>query len=186
MKRTDLTKLGLTDDAVIDGIMALHGKDVEAKNTDNATLTGERDALKVQLVEAGTTIEGFKKLDPAGLQKAVEDYKAAAEKATQDGAASVAAIKFDHALEKELTEARAKDPADVIPHLKKDMLKLDENGKFIGLAEQLKPLQESKSYLFESDEKTAKIVLGGQSKSVLGDPQMEAMRKGAGLSSPTK
>jgi hypothetical protein len=103
----------------------------------------------------------------------------------------VAALKFDHALEGELKAARAKDPADIVPHLKRDMLKLGEDGKLIGLKEQLDPLVESKSYLFDQDEEEdeegteeePQIVLGGHSRSVIGDSIVDAARKGAGLKS---
>jgi dsDNA-specific endonuclease/ATPase MutS2 len=181
MNKRDLEKLGVTDEALIDQIIVLHGKGIEAQKKAAEDALAEATGLKNQLTEANTAIDGFKKLNPEGLQKAVDDYKVAAEKAKKDAADQIASIKFDHALEKELKEAKAKDPYDVIPHLKKDMLKLGEDGKFIGLTEQLEPLKISKDYLFNSDTPTPKVVLGGQSKSVLSDAMTDAIRKGAGL-----
>jgi hypothetical protein len=190
MKREDLKKLELSDEA-IDAIMALHGKGIATSKAEAEAATAQVDALTSQLTKANEAVEGFKALDPAGLQKAVDDYKLAAEKAKTDAELQVAALKFDHALEGELKLARVKDPADVIPHLKRDMLKLGEDGKLIGLKEQLTPLQESKSYLFDLDEEEGteeeeeepQIVLGGHSRSVIGDSIAEAARKGAGLKS---
>lgn len=186
MNKKDLEKLGLTDEAVIDQIIVLHGKGIEAHKTAAEAAKVSADALQAQLAEANKAIEGFKGMDIEGIKKASEDYKAAAEKATTEATAQIAAIKFDHALEKELKDAKVKDPADVIPHLKRDMLKLDENGKFIGLTEQLKPLQESKAYLFDTDTPQPKIVTGAQSHSVLGDATIIAAREAAGLPAAKK
>ena len=187
MKREDLKKLELSDEAV-DAIMTLYGKSIEKSKVEAETVASQVTDLKEQLIKANKAIGDFKGMDIAGIQKAADDYKAAAEKATSDAELRVAALKFDHALEGELKAARAKDPADIVPHLKRDMLKLGEDGKLIGLKEQLDPLVESKSYLFDQDEGTEEeeepqIVLGGHSRSVIGDSIVDAARKGAGLKS---
>jgi hypothetical protein len=180
MKREDLKKLGI-EDSLVDSIMALHGSDIEKHKTDLATAQTELGSLKTQLTEAGATIEGFKKLDVDGIKAAADEWKTKAEKAATDGAASIAALKFDHALEKALTDARVKDSVAVRAHLKPDMLKLGEDGAFIGLKEQLDPLKSSKDYLFESDTPTLKIVTGGNNQSVLGDKTVAAARAAMGL-----
>ncbi|MCX6082014.1 MAG: phage scaffolding protein [Chloroflexi bacterium] len=180
MKREDLKKLGI-EDSLVDSIMALHGTDIEKHKTDLATAQTELGSFKTQLTEAGATIEGFKKLDVDGIKAAADEWKTKAEKAASDGAATIASLKFDHALEKALADAKVKDSVAVRAHLKPDMLKLGEDGAFIGLKEQLDPLKSSKDYLFESDTPTPKIITGGNSKSILGDPMADAMRKAAGL-----
>lgn len=186
MKREDLTKLGLTDDAVIDAIMTAHGKDVEKQKAAVETSKTELDTLKTQLTEANKAIEGFKKMDVDGIKAAADDYKAKYEQAQKDAADQVAAVRFDHALERELKEVyKVKDPRDVIPHLKRDTLKLDED-KFIGLKEQIEPLKSAKDYLFADTVPPPKIVTGATSKSVVGDPIIDAARKAAGLSTEQK
>jgi hypothetical protein len=203
MNKKDLEKLGLTVETlekaglepdVLEQIIVLHGKDIEKwKGIDV-----ENIALKTQLKTASETVEGFKKLDIAGIQKAADDYKAAAEKATTDAELKLAALRFDHALEGELKAVRVKDPADIVPHLKRDMLKLGEDGKLIGLKEQLEPLMEAKPYLFEDEdeeeeegdedetdseeeETEPRIVMGGENHSVLSDKLVDAAREAAGL-----
>ena len=198
MNRKDLEKLGLTQETlekaglepdVLEQIIVLHGKDIEKHKAALTAADASTAALQAQLTEAGATIEGFKKLDPEGLVKAVDAYKAAAEKAKTDAELQVAELKFSHALESELKAAKVKDPADIIPHLKKDMLKLGEDGKLIGLSEQLTPLQESKPYLFEEEEKEneekeiPQIVAGSHNRSVIGDTTVAAARIAAGLKS---
>lgn len=191
MKREDLKKLELSDEA-IDAIMKLHGEDINAVKSGVKTsldaANSETETVQKQLKEANKQIEDFKKLDIEGIQAAADDWKQKEEnfqkeldQAKKDAEAQVQQLQFDHALEAALQEAGAKDPADVVPHLKKDMLKLGEDGKFVGLAEQLKPLQESKDYLFESETPIPEIVTGAQGKKVKLDSFTAALRKGAEL-----
>jgi DNA-directed RNA polymerase alpha subunit len=197
MNKKDLEKLGLTAEAlekagvkpdVLDEIIVLHGKDIESHKAKITSLESDRDGFKSQLAEANGQIDSFKKLDPEGIKKAAsewenkaKEWEAKATQAAQEAEAKIQAMKFDAALVDALKEAKVKDPADVIPHLKKDMLKLGEDGKFIGLNEQIEPLKESKDYLFQSDEKTPKIIGHGESKTVISDAMVEAARKAAGL-----
>jgi chromosome segregation ATPase len=197
MNKKDLQKLGFTDEAlekaglkpeILDEIIVLHGKDIEAKKTELQTTKDELTAVQGQLTEANKTIEGFKKLDPEGIKQASKDWETKAKdwekkagEAKTEADKRIADMKFDQALSDSLKEAKVKDPTDVIPHLKKDMLKLGDDGKFVGLTEQLDALKKSKDYLFETDGKTPKIVAGGNNKTVIGDPVIDAARKAAGL-----
>ncbi|RPJ29453.1 MAG: hypothetical protein EHM33_00980 [Chloroflexi bacterium] len=183
MKREQLKKLELSDEQ-IDKIMAMHGEDVEAQKSKITTAEAEAKTAREQLEEANKQIESFKGMDIEGVKKTADEWKQKAEQAQKDADAQVAKIRFDIALEKELKEYKVKDPSDVIPHLKADMLKLGEDGKFIGLKEQVEPLKTSKDYLFASDEKTPVIVTGGQNHSIIGDKIGDAIRTGAGLTPP--
>jgi hypothetical protein len=177
MKREELKAKGFTDEQ-IDYVMAEYGKVVEGHKTKLSTVETELDGLKAQLTEASKQIEAFKGMNIDQIKASADEWKTKAEQAE----AGRAADRFDHALEAALKEFKVKDPADILPHLKKDALKLNEDGKtFIGLKEQVEPLQASKDYLFASDEQTPVIVKGGTSQSVLGDPFEAAMRRGAQL-----
>ena len=181
MNREDILKLGVAED-LVDKIMALHGADIESHKTKLSTAQAEIDGLKKQVGEANTAIEGFKKLDPDALQKAADEWKAKAEQAEKDAQAQVAQLKFDHALDGALTGAKAKNAKAVKALLDASLLKLNEaDGSIIGLDEQLKKVKEGNDFLFESDQPTPKIVLGGTSKTVIGDPVIIAARKAAGL-----
>jgi hypothetical protein len=188
MKKADLEAIGLTAETiekaglepdVLEKILTIHSKDIEKWKG----LDAENATLKTQLEETGKTIEGFKGLKTqAEVDAAVAEYKTAAEKAKTDAEAQVAEIKFNTALEKELKEnAGARDPADIIPHLKRDLIQLGEDGKFIGLAEQVNPLIDSKPYLFADTEVQPEIIAGGHSHSVLSDGLVDSARKAAGL-----
>jgi hypothetical protein len=184
MKREDLKAKGFTDEQ-IDYVMAEYGKAVEGHKTKLSTVETELDGLKAQLTEAGKTIEGFKGMDIEGIKKASEEYKVQAEQARKDADARVSALQFDHALERELKAAKVKDIVSVKAHLKTDALKHNAaDDTIIGLKEQLDPLRTSKDFLFEAEGETPTIVAGGQSRSVLSDKTVDAMRASAGL--PTK
>jgi hypothetical protein len=180
MKREDLKKLELSDEA-IDKIMALHGADIEANKAKVAALETESAALKGQVAEANKEIEGFKKLDPEGVKKAADEWKAKFEQAQTESAAQMAALKFDHALEGALTSAKAKNVRAVRALLKADDLKLAEDGSLVGLKDQLEKIKSENDYLFDSDTPTPKIVTGGNSKTVIGDSVVASARKAAGL-----
>ena len=190
MKREDLKKLGLTDEViekagleadVLDKIMALHGKDIEKHKEDLATATTAAEGLQKQLDEANKQIESFKELKPEELQKAVEDWKTKAETAEAEAKKQIDALKFHHALDGALLGAKARNPKAVKALLKIDDLKLTDDGKLLGLDEQVEALKTENDYLFESDEPDPKIVTGGKNKTVIGDASVMAAREAAGL-----
>jgi hypothetical protein len=197
MNKKDLEKLGLTAEAlekagltadVVESIIVLHGKDIEKHKGLIETAGTEATALKTQLIEANKTIDGFKAMKVEDIQKAADDWKIKAEtaeadakKIKEDNDAAMVKMKFDQVLGDALKAEKVQDPADVIPHLKMDMLKLGEDGKFVGLTEQLTPLKEHKSYLFKDDDDTPEIITGGNNKSVIGDAIVDVARKAAGL-----
>ena len=184
MKKEDLTALGISDD-IADKVFALHGQGLEPFKTKITELQSQFDTANAQLTEANTQIEKFKGMKPEELQAAADDYKTKWEQAQEDAKTQLAQVKFDHALEKELKSWKVKDPADVIPHLKRDTLKLGEDGKFIGLKEQLEPLKSAKDYLFEGTKPTPKIVTGGENKKLEIDPFEAGLLKGAKLTPPS-
>lgn len=181
MKKEDLIALGIADD-VAEKVFALHGKGLEPYKTQLATAQAEAETLKTQLTEAGATIEGFKKMDVDGIKAAADDYKAKFEQATSEAAKQMAALKFDHALESALAGAKARNAKAVQALLNKELLKLnDADGSIVGLTEQLEAIRKDNDYLFADTKEPPKIVAGGNSKSVIGDPVIDAARRAAGL-----
>ena len=181
MKREDLEALGL-EKGVIDSIMALNGRAIESHKNAAQSAQSELETVKGQLIEANKQIEGFKGMKTQQeVDTAVGEWKTKFEQAQKDAADQISAIKFDVALKEALKEHKVKDPADVIPHLKRDALKLGDDGKFIGLNEQIEPLKTAKEYLFDSGEKPPKIIDGTNNQSVITDKFEAAMRQGANL-----
>lgn len=181
MKREDLKALELADD-VIDKIMALHGKGVEAAKATAAALEAERDQLKTQLAEANAAIESFKKLDVDGIRAAADEWKTKAEQAERAAAEQVAQLRFDHALDRALAEAKAKNTQAVRALLDLDDLKLAEDGTIRHLDDQLAKIRESDAYLFESDAPPPpRFVASASNGGGISDAVLAAARKGAGL-----
>ncbi|ANB62262.1 phage scaffolding protein [Anoxybacteroides amylolyticum] len=149
MKREFLESLGLEKD-VIDKIMAEHGKSVEAQKAKVDDLKTSLDNMKKQLEQRDNDLKQLKKQAEgneelqtklADLEKRYKDEKAAYEakiKETQLNSAIKLAI-----------NGKVHDADLVASLLDKNTIELDENGNITkGLDEQLKALQETKSFLF--------------------------------------
>jgi predicted nucleic acid-binding Zn-ribbon protein len=180
MKREELVKLGIAED-LVDKIMALHGSDIESHKAKLTTAQAEVDGLKKQVTDANAAIEGFKKMDVDGIKAAADEWKAKAEAAQAEAVKQVAQLKFDHALDGELVTAKAKNAKAVKALLQPDALKLNDDGSILGLKEQIEKIKTENDFLFDSDQPTPKIVVGANSKTVIGDPMIQAARKAAGL-----
>lgn len=180
MKREDLKKLGLEDEA-IDEVMAMHGQDIEKFKTDLEARENEVQNLGQQLSQAGEVIEGFKSMDVEGIKAAADEWKQKAEDAKKEAEEAVRTLKFDHALENSLREAKAKNPKAVRALLDLEKVDFDEDGKLKGLNEQLETVKTENDYLFESEKPQPKIVDRGENTDVMGDAAVSAARKGAGL-----
>jgi len=182
MNKEDLKKLGLTDEAVMDQIIVLHGKDIEKHKTEASTARAEAEGLRAQLAEANKQIESFKSLDIEGVRKSADEWKSRAEQAAADAQKQISQLKFDHALDSALIGAKARNPKAVKALLNLSDLKLNEaDGSIIGLKEQLEVIQQEADYLFEAAEGTPQIVTGGGNKSTTIDAFYTSMLKGAGL-----
>lgn len=150
MKREFLKELGLTDEQ-IDKVMAENGKDIEKHKTTAETHKTEIENLKSQLEEANKQIEDFKGMDIEGIKKAAEEYKTKFEEAQAKAKADMEKLQFDHALEKALTDSKAKNTKAVKALLDLEGLKL-KDGEIIGLKDQLEKVKEENDFLFETDE----------------------------------
>ncbi|MFT9078687.1 phage scaffolding protein [Ethanoligenens sp.] len=158
MKKDELTTIGLTDEQAAQ-VFALHGKDITKLQGTVTALTDERDTLKSQLGEANTQIEGFKKLDVDGIQRAADDWKAKYEKATADFESVAAACNYDDAVKTaaagiNFTSVLAKNA--FVGLLKDKALKLD-GGKLIGFDDILKQAQTDDPSAFASDKPAPKF-----------------------------
>lgn len=182
MKREELKALELPDETV-DAIMKLHGKDVETHKSQLVEAEKLGKTLQGQLDEANKAIEGFKGMDVEGIKAAADDWKAKADQAKTEAAEAIQKLKFEHALEGALSQAKAKNPKAVKALLDPNGLKLNEaDGSVIGLAEQLEKVKSENEYLFDSEKQVPVIVTGASGKSVNLDSVAMAARKAAGLS----
>lgn len=180
MKKEDLIALGISED-VAEKIFAMHGKGLEPFKTKAADLQTQLENANKQLGEANTAIEGFKQLKPEELQKVADDWKAKYEQAQQDAQNQLAQVKFEHALETSLAGAKAKNIKAVKALLNTKDLKLTDDGKILGLDDQLEAIKKDSDYLFESDKVVPKIITKTNNQPVTADPIALAARKASGL-----
>ena len=159
MEREFLKGLGLEKDA-IDKIMAENGKDIELEK-------GKVKDIQSQLVTANNTIkERDKQLEilknspdnPETLKqqiKQLQDDNKAKDEAHQK---EIKELKVNSALEKALTNAKAKNAKAVQALLDLgDDVELNEDGTIKGLDEKIKALKKSDAYMFNDDKQTVKI-----------------------------
>ena len=132
------------------------------------------ESLETQVNDANTEIQKFKDMDIDGIKKAADDWKETAEKAKADADKQISQMKFDYALSAALTGAKAKNAKAVKALLDMDGLKFND-GKIVGLDEQLAQIKADNDYLFESDEPAPEFVKGtnGGSGSVGGKKPSE-------------
>lgn len=167
MKTEFLKSLNLSQE-VIDKIMAENGKDIAVEQKKAEKVILERDSYKLkaesletQVNDANTEIQKFKDMDIDGIKKAADDWKETAEKAKADADKQISQMKFDYALSAALTGAKAKNTKAVKALLDMDGLKFNDNdGKIVGLDEQLAQIKTDNDYLFESDEPAPEFVKG--------------------------
>ncbi|MFR6413284.1 MAG: phage scaffolding protein [Anaerobutyricum soehngenii] len=180
MKTEFLKSLNLSQE-VIDKIMAENGKDIAVEQKKAEKVIQERDSYKLkaesletQVNDANTEIQKFKDMDIDGIKKAADDWKETAEKAKADADKQISQMKFDYALSAALTGAKAKNAKAVKALLDMDGLKFND-GKIVGLDEQLAQIKTDNDYLFESDEPAPEFVKGtnGGSGSVGGKKPSE-------------
>lgn len=150
MTREFLKQLGIEDKAVVDKIMEENGKDI---NTEKAKF-GDYETLKTQLSDANKKIEEFGKLDYDGVKAMAEKYKADFEAAQAASKKQLEELQFEHGLDGALTTAKARNIKAVKALLEKDKIKLNKDGSFSGLSEQLDALKKDNGYLFEEEKPT--------------------------------
>lgn len=150
MTREMLEAMGLSKEQ-IDKIMAENGKDIEKAKGDLEAKEAEKESLEEQLKTANKTIEEFKEMDIEGIKAAADDYKTKYEEEKEKYKEELENIKFNHTLEDALKGAKAKNAKAVKALLDLEGLKLNE-GKIVGLDEQLEEIQKDNDFLFELEE----------------------------------
>lgn len=151
MTKEELKALGL-DDEQIKEVFRLNGIAVNNARGDLETIEAEKESLEEQLKTANEAIEEFKEMDIEGIKAAADDYKTKYEEEKTKHEQELEKIKFNHTLEDALKGAKAKNAKAVKALLDLEGLKLNE-GKIVGLDEQLESIKEENDYLFKAEEK---------------------------------
>nr|DAL98052.1 MAG TPA: minor structural protein [Caudoviricetes sp.] len=149
MTKEELKKLGLDDD-VADKIVEDYGKNYVAKTQFNQK-NEELKAAKEELAKANGDLETLKKnnKDNEELVKQIDELKADAKTRQDEFNTKIKQMQIDAIVDKSLLTVKAKNPKAVKALL--DLEKAEVDGENIkGLDDQLKKLQESDAYLFDT------------------------------------
>lgn len=139
-------------------------------------LNTELEGVKGQLSQANEQIAGFKELDIEGVKQKAAEWEQKYNQAAEDSSREIEQLKFDFALDRELTKAQARNPKAVKALLDRDALKYDK-GKIIGLEEQLETLKkkEDSAFLFGSAAPTVQFTTQSQSFQQMNDNDARAV-----------
>ena len=149
MKTETLQGIGLNDEQ-IRSVMAEYGKEINPLKQAQASAEQERDSLKAQLEDVNGQLSEAQKNSKKGselqgqlkdLQQQFEDSKAKAEEQLQ-------ATKKDYEIAAALSKAGAKNDKAVKALLDTEKVNFDDNGKLIGLSEQLEAVKKDNDFLF--------------------------------------
>ena len=149
MDTETLQGIGLNDEQ-IRSVMAEHGKVINPLKQAQASAEQERDSLKAQLEDVNGQLSEAQKNSKKGselqgqlkdLQKQFDDSKAKAEEQLQ-------ATKKDYEIAAALSKAGAKNDKAVKALLDTEKVNFDDDGKLIGLSEQLEAVKKDNDFLF--------------------------------------
>ena len=184
MKRDFLKELGIDEEA-IDKIMSENGKDIERAKSGKTDMETQLAEIKNQLAERDNQLEELKKSskNSEDLEKKIQELQDLNKQNSETYEAKLKQLEVDKIIDLALVEVKAKNTKAV-----RSLLTLDNpeivDGKIKGLDEQLKKLQESDSYLFNSEMK-----LKGMTPASVNTPNTsngdEARNFGSNLASMT-
>jgi len=152
MKREELKALGL-EDAAIDSIMAIHGKDIEANKSKVAQLEEQVKTLNTSITERDTQLEGLKKStgDVESLKAQITALQETNTTQATEYQTKMKDLQVSNAIKMALT-GKVHDADLVAGLVAKDKLLVQEDGSILGLDDQIKTLQESKKFLFKPED----------------------------------
>lgn len=155
MIRKQLEDLGLSKEQA-DSIMKINGDDIENAKSASAAeiknLQTEVSGLKTQVTDRDKQLETLKTAagDNETLTKQIETMKQQNADQEKTHKAELAQLRLDNAIENALTVAGAKNSKAVKALLDVSKVKLGEDGKLSGWDEQIKAIQKSDGYLFNT------------------------------------
>ena len=172
MKREFLKGLGIEDSGIIDRILDENGADLSRERAK----FGDYETIRKRAEDAEERLKAFEGVDVDAIIKERDNYKEQSEKVGQDKDAEIAALKLDYEISRALTAAGARNDKAVKALLDDAQIKL-EDGKVIGLDEQLEKLRADNGYLFNDSGIKPQPKFAGKSSGAGGEFTKEAFDK---------
>lgn len=142
MKKEQLKELGVPDEA-IEKVLAINNEELTAAQAETTAKTQELATANTKIKELSDTVKKFDGVDVAALNKQIADLTAKYDK-------DIAQARLDRAVDIALISNKARNTKAARSLLELDKIKL-EDGKVVGLDEQLKALKKSDGYLFDEE-----------------------------------
>jgi len=122
------------------------------QKADHTTLEAAKTALETQLGGVENLVKALVK-DAKGstLEEQINSFQQSIQTDKDTARKQLEALRFDHALERALSAAKAKNAQAVRALLKQDNLKLNDDGSVTGLDEQIKAIRKSDAYMFDDN-----------------------------------
>lgn len=154
MKREDLKKLGLEDEA-IESVMKLHGQTVNGLQEQVTALQASEANLKSQNEKHEKDLKTLQKDndDNETLKQTIKDLQKQNADAKAGYEEQLVGMQRDSAIEKALATSGAKNTKAVKALLDADKI-VFKDGELSGLAEQLEAYKQSDPYMFDMGTKT--------------------------------
>lgn len=154
MKIEDLTKLGVPED-VAKQIVTMNEAEITAEQKKLSEKEAELTMASDKIKELSDTVKKFDGVDPEKLKA---DLEAMSKKYDED----TAALRLDNAITLALADSGAFDKDIVKDRLDKSLIKFGDDGKLVGMSEQLDKLKKDKAFLFEHEnpEQTQTVDVG--------------------------
>ncbi|MBS0949525.1 phage scaffolding protein [Weissella minor] len=150
-----LLELGVSEDA-LKGVFALHGEDLNDVKDELQKAQSERDSYKSQVDEVTKNLAEAKKTVERGseAQQQVEALQQQLKDSEKQAQEQLQAQQKVFSIDKALSAAGAKNNKTVEALLDAESISLNDDGKLIGLSEQLEKLQsdDTTSFLFNKDD----------------------------------
>lgn len=140
--------------------------ELETANTEVSTLKKEVENLKSDVADRDSQLDDLKNSteDVAGLKKTIEDLQNTNKTNDENHKNEMNELKKSFAIEKELSNAKAKNVIAVKALLDLDKVELNEDGTLKGLSEQIDSLtkDEGTKFLFDTETKQKQKFKGAE------------------------
>lgn len=164
MTREFLEEKGITDKEVINAILNRYHEGIKEykENAEKVkTLEAENDNLKKQISERDKDLKELKKVDVSEMQSKINELESKNKTQKEEYDKQLTETKKGLLIDNSLITSKAKNLKAIKGLLDMDKITIDDNG-IKGLDEQIKSLQESDSYLFNLEQPTKTVDLGGE------------------------
>lgn len=153
MNREMLKELGLEEEQ-INKVMQAHGEVINPLKQTKDSLQTEVDSYKEQITERDQQLETLKNKTGSEdeLKSVIDSLKEANSQKDAEHRKLLNKQKLDYEVKLELKSAKARNEKAVKALLDLETVKINEDGKLIGLNEQLEKLKETDNYLFDTQQ----------------------------------